>query len=171
MQPCQQGAEPAADQLGPAGHAMGCREGYACLWNGTASDPAGTCVPGNYNAVMTNNVGELCMMQSDCYSPFGHGRCTTMGNRMAQRSFCSIFDCMAPGLPADVCGTGNVCQQIDEERTGCFRSCEDASTCAEGLACVRLGTATTGICIFGCAANTECKMGETCAPTGACMPG
>ena len=171
MQPCMQGTEAAASQLGATGHGEGCREGYACLWSGTASDPAGTCVPGNYNAVTVNNVGDLCEMQADCFSPFGHGRCTVMGNAQAQASFCTIFDCMAPGLPADVCGEGNTCQQIDDERTGCFRSCEDASACAAGLACVRLGTQTTGICIFGCAADSECRTGETCAPTGECAAG
>jgi hypothetical protein len=167
--PCEVGKEASTDQLGAAGHGDTCRAGYMCMWNG-ANTAAGTCLPGNYNAVAANNMGVLCQKHSECYSPLGHGRCASMGSDAVSVSFCTVFDCGTPGMPMDVCGAGNVCARIDTDLTACLKSCTDASTCAAGLACVSLGTQKA--CVFGCESNAECRTGETCSrTTGACIKG
>lgn len=167
---CQQGMEMPAEQFGAMGHGAGCRAGYMCLWNG-ANDTNGTCIPGNYNAVTANNVGSACtpaMRGADCYSPFGHGRCLTFGSSTANASLCSILDCNAPGLPDDICGAGNACVRFDEDLSGCFHVCTDASQCGASLACVASSASGPKICVFGCQDSTECRPGETCSRDGAC---
>jgi hypothetical protein len=169
---CVQGTEPMAQQLGAAGHGQGCRTGYMCSWNGVADDPKGTCLPGNYNAVATNNVGATCdptMRSADCYSPFGHGRCMTFGSQLGEASFCTVFDCGTPGLPETVCGAGNTCLELDDEFSACFKTCTSAAQCGAGLACVSLGDSQPSVCTFGCEVNSECKTGEMCARSGACI--
>jgi hypothetical protein len=165
---CTLGTEPTAEQLGAAGHGAGCRAGYMCMWGGADKDPKGTCLPGNYNAVTTNNVGTACKEHKECYSPFGHGRCASMGTDTASASFCAIFDCGTPGLPGDVCGTGNLCVALDDTLSACLKQCTDASTCPPTMACSTVGT-NSKACVFGCASNAECKTGETCSRTGACV--
>jgi hypothetical protein len=165
---CEQGKEAMADQTGVAGHGNTCRAGYMCMWNGTNA-ATGTCLPGNYNAVASNNVGVACKKHSECYSPFGHGRCANMGSDLASASFCSVFDCGTPGMPSDLCGTGNLCVLLDDDLSACLKSCTDASMCAAGLACVSVGQSQKA-CVFGCETNSECKTGETCSRmTGACI--
>lgn len=169
-QPCEQGVEPAVDRLGPNGHAADCREGYACLWGGARGDPSGLCVPGNYNDVAINNVGDACAgVHADCFSPYGHGRCLLAASGGDQVLFCTIFDCDSPGMPTGVCGDGNRCLRIDDERAACVRGCADASECAPGLAC--LPTSLGSVCFFGCRADAECREGDVCAPSGACISG
>jgi hypothetical protein len=170
--PCQHGAEPMAQQVGAAGHGQGCRDGYMCSWNGVPNDPAGSCLPGNYNAVSANNVGAICdptKRSVDCFSPFGAGRCMTFGSALGEASFCTVFDCGTPGVPEGVCGTGNTCLELDDEFNACFKTCTNASQCAAGLACVNLGTTGPSVCTFGCEVNSECKTGEMCARSGACV--
>lgn len=170
---CEHGAEPEAEQLGAAGHGQGCRAGYMCSWSGAADDATGTCLPGNYNAVTANNVGAICDPENrstDCFSPFGHGRCMTFGSQLGEASFCTIFDCGTPGLPESVCGEGNTCLQLDDEFSACFHTCTDASQCGAGLACVSLGADAPSVCTFGCRVSSECKSGESCARSGACLP-
>lgn len=166
---CEQGKDAMADQLGVAGHGAGCRQGYMCMWGGKASDPKGSCMPGVYNAVTINNIGAACKKHEECYSPFGHGRCATMGTDLATASFCALFDCGSPGLPTDICGTGNVCVRLPDGVSSCLHACKDASECSAGLACTTVGT-NTKACVFGCESNAECKTGETCSRnTGACV--
>jgi hypothetical protein len=170
--PCQHGAEPAGDQLGVAGHGQGCRPGYMCSWNGEDAEPAGSCLPGNYNAIAANNVGAICdpdNRSADCFSPFGHGRCMTFGSQTAEASFCTVFDCDTPGMPETVCGTGNTCLALDDDFNACFKTCTNASVCGAGLACVALGASGPSVCTFGCKVDSECKTGEVCNRSGACV--
>ncbi len=165
---CEVGKETAAEQLGTAGHGAGCRAGYMCIAKSVRGDAKGTCAPGNYNAVTTNNFGALCEENSECYSPFGHGRCVNMGNDRANVSFCTLFDCGTPGIPSDVCGAGNVCATIDG-LASCLRSCTNASQCAAGLACTTVGQ-NMRACIFGCESDAECRADERCSTrTGECL--
>ena len=158
----------------------GCRDGYACVWNGSGG--AGTannghCVPGQFNPEITeNNFGEPCAndmgmenADSKCFSPFGQGFCFQESSDGGfPGGYCSMLDCQAPGLPTDVCGEGNVCIDIDGasgDVTACLKGCDNADACREGYACADIdGNPMTsgGACLPNCTTNEECRMGETC---------
>ena len=169
VKPCVQGSEPVGDQLGSAGHGTGCRDDYMCMWTGEPGGTSGMCMPGNYNAVTTNNVGQACNTQAECFSPFGHGRCVLL-SQASPIGVCAIMDCAAPGLPGDLCGPNNACIPFGGDVTICAKGCSDASECAPSLGCLTTGTGG-GICAPGCINAGECRVGESCdLGTGLCVP-
>ncbi|NOY94451.1 MAG: hypothetical protein GXP55_25015, partial [Deltaproteobacteria bacterium] len=94
----------AADKAAWLTNRGGCREGYACTWNGvggagTANN--GACVPGNFNDVTTNNIGAACTENTDCWSPFGQGLCLKPADDGTgfRGGYCTMLDCLAPGTP------------------------------------------------------------------------
>lgn len=146
---CTVGAEASMPslRLGATGHGVGCRAGYACVWDGVDGVGVpnnGLCIPGEYNSRTINNVGDACTTDADCFSPFGYGACI-----FAPTGSCSILDCAAPGIPADVCGAGRVCAGgFPDNLAICLESCTTSTTCATGYTCqdgATLGlTGTTG---------------------------
>ncbi|MCS6797163.1 MAG: hypothetical protein NZ898_01310 [Myxococcota bacterium] len=161
-----------------ADHGMGgmfaphatCRAGYMCAWDGVGGPSAmvnGGCLPGNFNDVRTPNVGAACDADSDCYSPFGAGGCI---EPWGTEGYCSIFDCSAPGYPADICGSGAVCVEVDRETSFalCLDTCTRAEDCGMGLACVPIDmTGSMRVCAPACSMDSECRMGQRCV----IMPG
>ena len=168
FQSCKVGAEPADQRLGTTGHGQGCREGYRCHYNGGAGADSGVCVGGNYNAVTTNNIGQSCETNADCYSPFGLGYCLVYQVSATEvlPGICTVFDCAVPGLPTDVCGANNICvsQGNDSDETSCEHNCKDASECAKGFACTDLDEdpKTPKTCVPPCLTDGDCKTGEKC---------
>lgn len=137
---CTTGAEPEPARLGPGGHGAGCRDGYMCLWNGRQArqlDGNGVCVGGNYNSVEEPNIGAACDADSACYSPFGHGLCSMSwaAGDPALPGVCTVVDCAAPGMPADLCGPDAVCASLGHDRTACLSTCASAADCARGMVC------------------------------------
>ena len=53
----------------------------------------GGCIPGEFNAVTTPNIGEPCEDDSECWSPFGRGTCIQFTNG---HSMCTVRDCGSP---------------------------------------------------------------------------
>lgn len=165
---CKVGSEAADLRTGMAGHGEGCREGYRCHYNGGSGADSGVCVGGNYNAVTTNNVGQSCETNADCYSPFGLGTCAVyrVTDTEVLPGICTIFDCAVPGLPTDVCGANSECvsQGLDNDETNCERQCKDASECAKGFACTDGDDdpMTPKTCIPPCLTDGDCKTGEKC---------
>lgn len=154
----------------------GCRTGYGCWWNGTGLAGAadnGVCLPVDYNARSTSNVGASCTADADCYSPFGLGFCLTGGGFGG--GYCSVRDCGAPffsgATPPSVCGAGNACvtglTPDDPSFALCLDSCTTATECRAGYGCVDMGGGTRAC--FACESALDCRSGETCnAATGVC---
>jgi len=166
---CKVGMEAADLRTGTGGHGEGCRDGYRCHYNGGSGADSGVCVGGNYNAVTTNNVGQTCETNADCYSPFGLGYCLVYQVTQAGEvlpGICTVFDCAVPGLPLDVCGQNNVCvsQDNDTDETMCEHNCKDASECGKGFACTDLDEdpKTSKTCVPPCLTDADCKTGEKC---------
>jgi hypothetical protein len=179
LQSCAVGAEPEADRMGVKGHAKGCREGYRCHYNGTSGTDNGVCVGGNYNAVTTSNLGVTCASNSECYSPYGLGGCLTLSvNGMAPATgMCTVTDCAAPGIPADICGKNGVCHALSGDQTFCAQNCTTAADCPASYACADDDNdpSTSRICYAACRADADCRAGqETCeiatgATAGQCV--
>lgn len=156
-----------------------CAAGFSCFWDGTSGDTAGNgaCVPGNYNAIRTTDTtgqtGQTCTDESDCNSPFGLGQCRDFG----AGDHCTLFDCAAPGLPADVCGTGNVCATVSgSDTTLCAKGCTSADECLDGNGCwdtspAGINTGGVPVCFPGCLEDSHCPTGETCAGASATAVG
>jgi len=159
-----------------------CAAGYACFWDGTSGAGAGNggCVPGNYNDVRagdaTGQVGQACMTEEDCYSPFGAGQCRDFG----AGDHCTLFDCGAPGMPADVCGAGATCAQISGSDTSlCVKDCTAPADCLPGNGCwdtsvAGINTGGATVCFPGCLEDSHCLASERCVgasmtATGECM--
>lgn len=176
---CNVGTEPMADRTGVMGHGAGCRPGYMCLWNGTdgATPNNGGCIPGNYNAVATNNVGEACNStgpmddaDSHCYSPFGYGRCVTPdlwgGTPALPSGICTVFNCAAPGVDTAMpCGAGAQCIGVGSGTfTMCFKNCTTAADCATGYACGAVSATATDphACVPNCAGDADCTTDRRC---------
>ena len=126
----------------------------------------GACVPGVYNDVdMPSTIGNACTDDSECYSPLGQGMCDSEFD-------CTVLDCAAPGMPPDVCGTGNLCIIVTANLATCLRACDAATDCEEGRACADVdGDPMTeeAVCFPFCINNDECRVGETCnTVTGRC---
>ena len=150
---------------------QGCRTGYSCVWDGrSAAQPMnGGCLPGEYNAVTTPNIGAACTEASTCYSPFGQGVCLRSSY---PGGYCSVLDCGTVGMPADVCGDGNLCVALGSGTRVCLRGCAVPSDCRLGYACGDAdGDALTmgKVCFSDCLSTDECRAGETCL-NGACTP-
>jgi hypothetical protein len=171
LQGCEVGVEPEADRVGSNGHGMGCRDGYACHYNGgTGSN--GVCIGGNYNDVADNNVGSACDSDDDCYSPYGLGTCMVLavGDVEAPGGVCSIVDCAAPGLPEDICGSGNECIGLSGDITFCVQTCSKADACADGFACSDddESPASSNVCFPACFTDADCReASEVCRPVAA----
>ncbi len=161
-----------------------CRDGYGCFWDGAGAGGVannGACLPVEYNPEVTApNTGDECEADSDCFSPFGVGRC--LRNTSFPNGYCTVSNCGAPwfteGTPADanVCGDSGFCVSFDEEDPTfalCLETCTTADTCAAGLGCVDI-TATTKGCFPGCSADADCRTGERCSMAGTanaeCVP-
>jgi hypothetical protein len=176
LQSCQVGEEPEADRLGSDGHGAGCREGYACHYNG-GTGSGGVCIGGNYNDVTENNIGAACESDADCYSPYGLGSCLVLavGDVEAPSGVCTVVDCAAPGLPDELCGSGNECIGLAADITFCVRTCTKAEACADGFACSdddstpdMANPGTPNICFPACFTDADCRVGsEVCRPVAA----
>ncbi len=177
MQPCTVGADAAGNPVDPAAPASwrtatgGCRSGYACWWDGTGRGTGnGGCVPGNFNAVTTANVGASCAGPEACWSPFGLGRCLETGLSGADaRGYCTVLDCAAAGLPAGVCGAGADCLTgvvADDPAFGfCLRRCTTGSDCGPNATCREDSDGTGHHCVPGnaCRADADCPVvGQRC---------
>ncbi|MEM9188204.1 MAG: hypothetical protein AAGF12_03465 [Myxococcota bacterium] len=109
-------------------------DGAQCFWDGVtpAGMPNGGCIPGNYNAITTDNVGAACLdaagAQDDslCASPYGGGDCLEIGGLAS----CVVRGCADPGKTVeDTCGADGTCATF----TGgslCFETCTAAADCA-----------------------------------------
>jgi hypothetical protein len=156
--------------------AAGCRPGHRCLWDGSSAMGAadgGSCIPGTYNDVRVSNLGEACTDDATCYSPYGAGRC--LGILRGDPDSCTIIDCAAPGIPADICGTEQTCMQLGTDSV-CRATCTTATDCGTGNeACLpseiaaMIGLmAAEDICsplCFGTTqaqADMQCRAGQTC---------
>jgi hypothetical protein len=163
LQSCDVGAEPDADVTGSKGHGAGCREGYACHYNG-GTGAKGVCIGGNYNDVKDNNIGSACMTDAECYSPYGLGTCLVLavGDAEAPSGVCSLVDCAAPGLPDNLCGAGAECIGLNGDVTFCVQTCSKASDCPEGFACTDddESPATGNICFPACFTDADCREGS-----------
>jgi len=178
LQACEVGEEPEADVLGSDGHGAGCREGYACHYNG-GTGSSGVCIGGNYNNVTENNIGAACASDAECYSPYGLGSCLVLavGNPAveAPTGVCTLVDCAGPGLPEDLCGAGNECIGLDGDITFCVRTCTKADVCPDGFACAdddatadMANPSTPNICFPACFTDADCRVGsELCRPVAA----
>ena len=178
LQRCTVGAEPADLQKGSSGHGMGCRAGYRCQYNGGTGAQAGVCVGGEYNAVTTNNIGSGCMSNSDCYSPYGAGRCLryTLPDNKSSPGICTLSDCHVPGIPKDICGAGNECVGTSGDQTLCSHNCTKATDCPAGYACTDDDgdMATSKVCYPVCETAADCRSNERCQlysglSVGACV--
>ena len=120
-------------------------------------------MPGAYNDVTTPNIGAACADDDTCYSPFGGGLCLS-GGVWGPSNYCSILDCGAPGMPADVCGAATQCVTLFEDITACLSDCATAADCAPGHACVEYDgdPATSKVCFPICLGMDDCRTGETC---------
>lgn len=146
----------------------GCREGYTCRWAGSRADssPNGGCVPGEFNAIETPNVGASCDDDTGCYSPFGLGACLNQGTWPSQ-GYCSVIDCGAPGMPSDLCGPNAQCVDADGtagEMTWCLSNCGSADDCGDGFGCLDYDGVpdTPNVCFPGCLDDTDCATDERC---------
>ena len=164
---CTVGAESADLQLGTNGHGEGCRTGYRCHYNGGQGAESGVCVGGNYNAVTKNDIGTACQLNSDCYSPFGLGRCLTYGlpNNASSGGICTILDCNVPGLPKDLCGTGNACVASPGDQALLCPTTAQGQRLPERASPASTTTATPTfprICYPICEADVDCRTSEHC---------
>lgn len=151
----------------------GCPEGQACLWTGTGT--RGACFPGEFNPEVTErNIGGPCTEDSDCWSPFGEGRClngTLFNMGDLATGYCTVFDCNAPGrgsAETPVCGVENECIGLfgdgaDGRIANCWQGCETADDCQAGFGCAALTEGGGTVCIPGCLETANCRSGQTCA--------
>lgn len=156
----------------------GCREGYGCIWNGVDGAGVaggGACVPGEYNDVSARNIGGACDDDSDCWSPFGQGLCLSANDDGGgfRDGYCTVLDCLAPGMPANLCGATGECVDLDGadgDITGCLAGCAGPEDCRPRYACSDLdGDSSTegGVCVPGCGTDEECRASEHCeVPAG-----
>ncbi len=165
------------------GNTQGCRDQYTCFWGGFPDDPTGACVPGVFNDVTENNIGDDCTDASECYSPFGQGACgdadlvcALIGEEPGDCLVgfgCTVFDCAAPGMPGDVCGIDGDCVVTSAGLSLCVAKCSAAESCLPGAACADLDddplTLDT-VCLPFCIKSSECRAGEVCNNLGECTP-
>jgi hypothetical protein len=195
LAPCEVGANEGVetDEGYRFNFASGCRPGHRCMWDGAAAMGAadgGSCVPGNYNDVRVSNIGDACTEDGECYSPLGAGRC--IGLLRGDTDTCSVSDCGAPGVPADLCGADPdgagplappaTCMQLSTD-SFCRVTCATATDCeGETTACMPISSAASlgigvahAVCTPFCfgttqaEADAQCRAGMTCG--GAFAPG
>ncbi len=152
----------------------GCRDGYACNWDGMGGAGVadnGGCVPGEFNAVTTPNVGGTCDSDADCWSPFGLGFCIEEGDSFTG-GYCTIRDCGAPGLPAGINGPNGICVPGFDGEDPTFalslQQCASPADCRDDYACIDLDGMGTTACFPSCQVDEECKATQMCdIPAGA----
>jgi hypothetical protein len=177
LEPCTTGAGPGVT-TNPATWRTndgGCDVGFACYWDGRSAATEGACIPGNFNAVTSPNTGATCDEDSDCWSPFGRGRCLSFGNGVR---FCSVIDCTTPlavfgGYPPTNAGCGDpgaICVGVGDG-TACFESCTTGDDCAVGLDCAPILSDGGRLCFRGCETASDCHSGQTCVGASATMLG
>ncbi len=113
-------------------------------------------MPGNYNDVAEWNLGQPCARDDECFSPHGLGRCVGADTGAGR---CSVIDC-GDEYPSLVCPDGASCVRLGEDAL-CLPSCETASDCIVGDACVPMASAGL-VCTPSCTAASECRAGERC---------
>lgn len=158
------------DMTDPVDNTQGCRDGYTCYWGRGDNDPSGYCDEGVFNDVTDNNIGDPCTDDAECYSPFGYGECDPDFG-------CTVGECGAPGVPADICGDEATCVDfigIGTDRFACLKTCAIAEDCQPGDACVDLdgdsSTLNDLVCSPGCDSTDECRDGEVCDVNHQCVP-
>lgn len=203
LEGCTVGAETTAEQRrGVGGGNPTCSDpGMTCVWNGISRSTDtinGSCLPGNYNAETAYDVGTACLDDSDCWSPFGYGRCLfTNVLDQVQSGMCAVGGCLGgtggmrvgllagtdairmvePAVSAEICAPEDVCVNFSATipTTFCLGTCESAADCAPGYACPNLNTAAMPlfVCWPFCQMDSECRAGTTCRnPSGgACGAG
>lgn len=157
-----------------------CREGYGCFWGGEGGAGVadnGVCLPVDYSPESTvPNVGDPCMSDAECYSPFGQGLCLRTDGFDA--GYCSVRNCAAPWFTREgnVCGDGAECVVFDPADPSyalCVQRCASAAECGAGLGCVELAAGTRA-CWTGCGGDADCRGAERCEnpgePDSACVP-
>jgi hypothetical protein len=118
-------------------------------------------------------VGAACTDETTCYSPYGLGQCRDFG----AGNHCTMFDCAAPGLGADVCGAGAMCASISgSDTTLCIKECTTAMDCLAGNGCwdttvAGIDTGGATVCFPGCLEDTHCRTGQTCVGASMTMVG
>lgn len=160
---CQVGNEPASAVFGVGGHGDTCRTGYACFYDemSAVGVPAnGACVGGNYNPITTPNVGAMCTMDSQCWSPHGLGKCIVD----SMQDTCTVVNC--GGFATDICGTGNHCERVGGFSL-CLHECATPDDCAAiggapTLGCLAFVAGGPTECWPACQADAQCQTGRTC---------
>lgn len=186
---CTVGAEADLPQkLGETGSGSGCRETYACKWNGrlSPSNDVGGCLPGNYNGIAEPNLGANCgaavgdyrAVDASCYSPFGVGECSGRVLRLDSNTdpdqvgrtwwtTCSIADCRADGIDDECSTAGGVCVEFaggEPSNSRCLQPCETQADCASpALACnTGLTGDGQGVCWWSCRDRRGRRQDEYC---------
>ncbi len=193
MQGCSVGGETDDSQRrGAEGGHPGCDRGEACFWDGvhgTMHALNGGCFPGNYNDVSTYNVGAECQSDSECWSPFGFGRCLFADGELHDRTgrgICSVRGCgetltgerglaVSGGVvpvarPEDLCrnaraGGNDVCVALDDREPACLAGCTTAEDCPSGYACPDLSDdpmRPLRLCWPACTMDDDCRAGARC---------
>jgi hypothetical protein len=176
LAPCEVGSD---DTTEPVNNTQGCREDYTCYWGRGDGDPSGFCDVGLFNDVTINNIGAACedeegLPQNDvCYSPFGYGGCDPDFH-------CTVFECGAEGVPADICGDNATCIDFlpgfGLDLFACLKTCDSADDCLRpadpqlpGDACVADLDPDDLVCFPFCINSDECRNGEVCDVNNQCV--
>lgn len=168
----------------------GCREGYSCYPDHTGKGSyRGVCFSGNFNEKSAPNIGEDCMGEeieephSECFSPYGLGRCIgkwLRGQFAFKDGYCTILcgDVDAEGekweYPSefgDLCGEEGACVSfwLYPDKMMCMKRCDPEASdsgCKEDEVCYPgelLGhPEVKGVCIFRCLYDSDCPPEKTC---------
>lgn len=184
---CTVGLEEGTDAaLGVGAGHPDCGPGFACVWSGGIEGPeAGSCVRGHYNAVTVPNVGTPCLVDEECWSPFGYGDCRFGGGGPSPvPGLCTVRHCSTfldgggeeiDGLLSRAVLDDPVCDREDGDEcvvfgsgstdTFCLRRCVDTGDCAPGQACAELFSGRRHcwpLCFF----DEDCPGGERCVAPG-----
>ncbi len=146
-----------------------CGDDYGCYADPADPDAAmnGFCwTPGRYDDVRTQNIGDACDADADCYSPFGQGLCLEeQGGSGWLGGTCILLACDFPGMEG-LCNEAddNLCEQIGG-LGWCMDRCTDpgggsgvAAGCRdESYACYAAdgGGGDAGICFPACNAQPD----------------
>ena len=185
---CALGGETtSAQRIGLMGGHPTCGPGQACLPAArTGSTVQGACLPGNYNDVVDYNVGQECMADTDCWSPYGLGRCLMLDEPYSSREgrgVCSVRWCAMDseewgyGADLDRCRSTDQCVWVSEVEPGCVTRCESAADCPGEWACHPVDVFGDGslyrTCWPACFDDTECAAGALCRTESgnACLRG
>jgi hypothetical protein len=144
-----------------------CREGYGCYWDGVGGAGTadnGACLPVEYEpAVAAPNTGAACLVDSDCFSPFGAGLCIRGG--LFEPGYCSQRGCAAPWFDGagDICGANAECvgfDPADPTDSLCLQQCTSAADCTDGYGCVAVTGTAQRHCWPTCSSDADCGDGR-----------